>query len=453
MDNIIIIGGGLSGISASFFIGHQKCVLYEEKPYIGGHIYSHRRNGFTWDEGPHVSFTNNAFAKLILEESVGKENLLAYPVSTSNYFEGTWIPHPAQSNLYAVPQPLRDKCLDDFLNSRTSGHGKEIRNYRDWLISAFGESFYDTFPKAYTKKYWTESPENLTTEWVGKRVFYPDVETVKRGYYGSQTEQTHYVKSVRYPSNGGYLAFAKGLSDGIRVNLNLGIEKIDFSLKQIFLKNGTTRRYDQMISTIPLPVLIELSNAPTEIKQFAKKLKCTSLLLINVEANHPTKTEDNWIYVYDMEKYSTRINCTELLSESNAPLGKSGIQVEVYFESREVIIDHEQIAVKVCNELIEMGLVNSKSDIIGYHTKFIPWGNVVFDMRHKEAQGKIFEWLERYGLIREEDDLHPLTDWEYKMPTSFNFGDLILAGRYAQWKYYWTDDCILRGKWISENLP
>jgi len=29
-------------------------------------------------------------------------------------------------------------------------------------------------------------------------------------------------------------------------------------------------------------------------------------------------------------------------------------------------------------------------------------------------------------------------------------GDVILAGRFGQWKYYWSDDCVLRGKQIGE---
>jgi hypothetical protein len=28
----------------------------------------------------------------------------------------------------------------------------------------------------------------------------------------------------------------------------------------------------------------------------------------------------------------------------------------------------------------------------------------------------------------------------------------MLAGRYAQWKYYWTDDCVLRGADVAACL-
>jgi hypothetical protein len=56
----------------------------------------------------------------------------------------------------------------------------------------------------------------------------------------------------------------------------------------------------------------------------------------------------------------------------------------------------------------------------------------------------VLAYLETKGLIREDDDLLPMTDWNNK--ESQNMGKINLAGRFAQWKYYWTDDCVLRGK-------
>jgi hypothetical protein len=60
----------------------------------------------------------------------------------------------------------------------------------------------------------------------------------------------------------------------------------------------------------------------------------------------------------------------------------------------------------------------------------------------------IWTWLESKGLTREEDDLHPLTDWDIKKSTS-TLGSIAMAGRFGQWKYFWTDDCVLRGKWLA----
>jgi hypothetical protein len=44
--------------------------------------------------------------------------------------------------------------------------------------------FANTFPAAYTRKYWTTDPVNLGVDWIGARVFYPSVDDVKGGYAG-----------------------------------------------------------------------------------------------------------------------------------------------------------------------------------------------------------------------------------------------------------------------------
>lgn len=60
----------------------------------------------------------------------------------------------------------------------------------------------------------------------------------------------------------------------------------------------------------------------------------------------------------------------------------------------------------------------------------------------------IFNWLTRFGLELEVDDLHPITDWESN--PSAGSGDFIFAGRFGQWKYQWSDDCDLRGKQLGK---
>ena len=44
-----------------------------------------------------------------------------------------------------------------------------------------------------------------------------------------------------------------------------------------------------------------------------------------------------------------------------------------------------------------------------------------------------------------------MSNWEEKNKGNA-LGSLIMAGRFGQWKYFWSDDCVLRGKYISENI-
>jgi protoporphyrinogen oxidase len=445
MAKITILGAGLAGISASYHLGHQNCQIFEKNNYLGGHIHSDARNGFVWDEGPHVSFTSSDYVKELFDKNVEAE-FWDYPVETTNYFEGKWIPHPAQTNLWSLPSELKEKCLDSFLSSRDTKN-QNINNYEDWLIAAFGEVFYKNFPRKYTEKYWTVSPKDLTTDWVGNRVYYPEIEDVKQGAIAKLQNQTHYIKKIRYPKSGGYFSFARKMYDNSQIELNKELQYIEFDQSLIKFTDGTSHCYSKLINTIPLPILIERSNAPQEIKEAVQMLACSSVLLVNIIADHATVRKENWMYVYDQDKWSTRINCTELLSPSNGVTGQTGVQVEVYFSDyKKCTVSHEQIAKEVIEEIAEMGLIESKDKVINHHTRWVDWANVIFDHHRKEALNNVLAYLETKGLIREDDDLLPMTDWNKK--EDIKLGAINLAGRFAQWKYYWTDDCVLRGKFL-----
>ncbi len=453
-EPIVILGAGLAGLSASYHLGHERCVVFEQKHHAGGHIHSEIVDGFTWDEGPHLSFTKYDYVKELFADAVDQD-FLEYPVETGNYFQGHWIPHPAQSNLFAVPEPLRSECLRDFHASRVrSDDDAPPRDYREWLHRAFGPTFAATFPTAYTRKYWTLPPEQLTTDWVGNRVYYPSVEDVTEGAKGPLPEQTHYIKKIRYPAKGGYLSYARTLLEGADIRFGRELTHVSFKDKRLLFTNGEQVRFEHLVSTIPLPVLIERSDAPWPVREAATALTCTSLLLVNVTADHPTARPENWIYVYDEDKYATRINCTEMLSPNNAPTGKTGVQVEVYFsKARPQDASPHAIADAVCDELIEMGVVRDRAAIESVHTLPIRFANVTFDHPRREALTTVLDWLEGHGMAREGDELEPTTDWDTKLAEARPSGQtLMLAGRFGQWKYYWTDDCVLRGLAVKASL-
>jgi protoporphyrinogen oxidase len=449
MQKITILGAGAAGLSCSFHLGHENCIIFERNNFFGGHIYSHQREGFTWDEGPHVSFTENCYVKELFEESV-KKDFLEFEVNIGNYYKGNWIPHPAQANFWAIPENIRKACLEDFINSRKNfKNKKKPTNYADWLEQAFGKTFAETFPTIYTNKYWTCHPSNLATDWIGKRVFYPEIETVLKGYDSKPEQSSHYVRKVRYPSRGGYIRFMDKLSHNSNIQLNFEVKQIDLKEKIIFFTNGKHHKYDKLICTLPLDELVKLSiNAPSEILKSAENLQCSSVLLINITAKQTTLKPYHWLYVYDENKLSTRINHINLLSPNNVQVDRIGIQVEVYTSRyRPFTISHKEIANLVAEELKEIGLIENKPETV--HTHFVPYANVIFDHNRKESQDCILTWLEKFGLVRENDDLDPITDWKKKHLA--NLGNITLAGRFAEWKYHWSDDCVLRGKFIGEN--
>ena len=443
MKKVAILGAGISGLSTSYHIGHEKCIIYEATLHYGGHTYSETRDGFVWDDGPHVAFGKNRYVHDLYAESVNQEFLEFEPIM-SNYFHGHWIDHPAQSNLYQIPEPFRTECLKSFLEARSRDDTQPPpTTYQEWLYQAFGRAFADTFPAAYTRKYWTTDPVNLGVDWIEfpsaklprrmgakriTRVYYPAIQDVKDGFKGPLGRSTHYVTSFRYPSRGGFLSFLRKLADGAQIRYGKTLETINFSKRHLRFSDGTEANYDILVSTIPLPVLIRCSeDAPADIHEAGSILRCTNFLLVNVAANHPTKRKDHWIYVYDKDKLSTRISFTERFSPNNAPVSTTGISVEIYgSEYRPLPTDHEDVARKVQLELVEMGLLESLTAVRSVHVRFVPWANAIFDRNRQPALNKIVPFL----------DSHSVT----------------CLGRYAEWEYLMTHDCVMASRQVAEKI-
>jgi hypothetical protein len=185
------------------------------------------------------------------------------------------------------------------------------------------------------------------------------------------------------------------------------------------------------------------------VREAANALSCSELLLVNVAARHPARRPETWMYVYDEDKVATRISVTEHLSSGNAPPGWTGVQVEVYGSRHRALPGTpDEIVGRVGAELADIGLIDPAA-VRDAHYVRVPWANVIFDHDARPALEVIWTWLEQFGLQREQGDTHPLTDWGRHALAGAPVGSLVFAGRFGQWKYFWTDDCVLRGRQVA----
>jgi len=429
METVTVLGGGISGLAVSYYLGRDQCIIYEADSHYGGHVYSEVEDGFVWDDGPHVSYTKNEYIQQLFVDLVGGqyEEVQAEIV---NYYKGHWIDHPAQSNLYQIPEPLRSQCLSSFLEARVGNPADwaEPKNYEEWIHRAFGKVFADTFPAVYTRKYWTREPADLGTDWIGKRVYYPKVEDVVTGAKGPLGRSTYWVNLWRYPSTGGFFTYTHKLADNARIEYGKKLVFINFQKRLLGFSDGTKANFEKLVTTLPLPVLIECAeDAPTDVREAATMLKATRLLLVRVAANHPSVRKEPWLYVYDEDKISTRVSIQENFSPNNAPAGKTAMSVEVCgSDFLPLPTDRNAVVQQVQQELIQMGLLEGLDAVHSVSVRYCPWGQVIYDHNRRAALDRINKFLESFGVIR--------------------------AGRYSQWGYMMTHDCVLRGKKIAEHL-
>jgi protoporphyrinogen oxidase len=423
---IVVLGAGIAGLSASYHLGHR-AVVYEQHRYHGGHGCSIERDGFTWDEGPHISFTANDYVRELFADSVGGE-FEQFEAQPTNYFRGHWIRHPVQTSLHEVPEPLRSRCLEDLVATiDAGGDGARPANYEEWLHASLGRVFSDTFPAAYTRKYWTTEPRNLSTDWVGPRMYTPSADEVRAGARGELEQSTYYITTARYPRRGGFVAFTDGMAEGASIAYGKRMERIHFGRRRISFSDASQASYGVLISTLPLPALIEAGeDVPEDVREAARMLRCSELLVVDVAVDHPARLKEQWAYVYDEDKYSTRISMIEAFAPGNAPAGCTGVQVEVYGSAyRPLPEDRDAVGRRVGEELVEMGLVDAPEAIRYIQVRYAPWANVIFDHDRRDALRTVNAFLDRVGVLR--------------------------AGRFAEWKYLWSDGCVLSGRRVAQD--
>ena len=426
--DIAILGAGLSGLSSTYHLDHKGVVVFEAKEHYGGHVYSWEQEGITWDDGPHISFTKNQYAMDLLADCVNGE-YERVAIKAANYYQGHWIDHPAQTSLWQIPEPLRTRCLESFLDTIKQQHAPPT-NYEQWLHQAMGPVFADTFPAAYTRKYWTCEPRDLDVDWIGQRVMRPKVDDVVNSAKGPLPEGTYYVndREPRYPSHGGFLAYCHKLAKGADIRYGKKLTQVDFGKQQLRFADGSEVSYRRLVSTIPVPYLIKIStDAPDDVREAAALLRSSMFYRVDVAVNHARLRDEIWYYIYDEDRLSTRMGVMERFSPNNAPPGKTAIQVEVYGSVfKPLPTDMEKVKATVVNELLEFGLIANREAIAYVNCALVPTGQIIYDLNRRRVLKTVNQYLDTQGVLR--------------------------VGRYSEWKYLMSDACVLGGRRVSRHV-
>jgi protoporphyrinogen oxidase len=93
-------------------------------------------------------------------------------------------------------------------------------NYAQWLYQAYGKTFAETFPMVYGRKYHTTTMDQLTTDWIGPRMYRPSLDEIVHGAIAGQRASVHYVDTFRYPSFGGFVSYLEAFAKRFELRLN-----------------------------------------------------------------------------------------------------------------------------------------------------------------------------------------------------------------------------------------
>jgi protoporphyrinogen oxidase len=430
MSNVCVIGTGMAGYGAAHRLtaAGVRPVLFDKKGHYGGHTASFVYDGkFTFDEGPHVSFTKHERLQELFADNVdGQYETLHTKVN--NYWKGYWIKHPAQVNLHGLPPELVVNCIRDFVKAQHTEHG-EIRNYEQWLRASFGDTFAETFPMEYTIKYHTTPASNKSLDWIGPRLYQAKLEEVLRGALVPSSPDVHYISHFRYPSHGGFVSYLRRFMDAADLRLGHALEWIDPKAQEIRFTNGVTVPYSGVVSSVPLPELIpRIKGAPRDVVEAAAKLACTEVVIVNLVVNRPDLLDAHWTYIYDQDVFFTRLSTPHLQSPHNVPPGCGSIQAECYYSDKYRPLDRtpQECIEPTIKDLIRIGVLREDDQILFRDAMHIKYANVIFDLERADALAIVHGYLDDIGVA--------------------------YCGRYGDWAYIWTDESFISGERAAERV-
>lgn len=429
MKNIAILGSGMAGFGAAYQLSQMglRGTIYDKNSHIGGHTASYEfPGGWVFDEGPHVSFTQNARIQNLLAENIGGK-FETLDTRVNNYWRGHWIKHPAQCNLYGLPADLVTKIITDFVDAQNAPAG-QIANYEDWLRASFGNTFAETFPMQYTIKYHTTEAKNLNTDWIGPRLYRAKLEEVIRGAIEASTPDVHYISHFRYPSNGGFQAYLEPFLKLVDVQLNHKATGIDPRARTLTFANGRVVPYDELLSSVALPDLIPMiAGTPRDVLEAADRLSCSEVVIVSLGIDRPDLVDAHWSYFYDQDICFARLSTPHLQSPHNVPPGCGSLQAECYFSKkyRPRNVQPEDCIEPVIADLKRAGVLRETDKILFKHAMHIPYANVIFDLECSAALKTVHGYLDDIGIG--------------------------YCGRYGDWAYIWTDESFVSGEKAVEK--
>jgi len=428
--NIVVLGTGMAGFGAVHRLHADGLapIMYDKNAYYGGHTASFRsETGFLFDVGPHISFTKDSRIQDLFAESVD-QRYETVQINLNNYWRGHWPLHPVQLHLHGLPSDTIVKVLTDFIDEHHAPE-RTVANYEDWLLASFGRTFAELFPMTYTRKYHTTTASNMSTDWLGPRVYRPNLEEVLRGAVSSSAPHVHYITHFRYPTDGGFMSYLKKFLPLGQLRLNHELVAIDPRQRQLTFANGVTTGYDGLVSSVALPDLIRMiDGAPRDVVEASQRLACTTCVLVNIGVNRADLSQAHMTYFYDEDICFTRLGFPHMLSKTNVPEGCGNIQAEVYFSRKYKPFTGapEAWIEPVIADLRRCGLLRENDKVLSRGAMLLPYANIIFDLDRKAALATVHGYLDELGIG--------------------------YCGRYGDWGYMWTDESFISGERAADRV-
>ena len=382
---VAVIGAGVTGLATAYELARRgvDVEVFEARDREGGLAGTFRRDGFSFDYGPHEYCTSHPELIELLHEVCG-EDLLVVDKRTAQYLGRRLIPYPFEVSALASVRPLLAlKVLGEILGGRIRRlFRRDVdRSFADWTRARFGRTLYETYFGPYTEKVWGVDPERLDAQTAAERISVASLRELVFKTLAPRTarrRRTHdeFPREFFY-FRGGTGALQRHLKNGVerhggRLHFGRrlqGIERTADRVTGLLFEDGTgVNGFSHVVMTIPLSMTVRMAleeRAPAILQRHPVHYR--GMVFVFVRAARGPITDRHWIYFPERSIPFQRL--TEFLhfGADMCPEGTTGVTLEVSATQGDGTWrqSDDQIAAGCLSALAELGFLESK-DVLGY---------------------------------------------------------------------------------------
>lgn len=411
----LIIGAGITGLSYALYTGNDYRIIERENE-VGGYCRTTKRNGFVWDYSGHFfHFRDAEIMETIMSKLDDPDSIVNVTKNTSIKYKRALVDYPFQKNIHQLPKREFIDCLVDLFSVDPAA---DFHTFKEMLYCKFGKSIADKFLIPYNEKLYACDLNKLDKDAMGRFFPYADKEQIVLNF--RKGDAASYNDTFKYP-RGGAIEYVNAVTKGVNtgaIQTGRSIIKIDIKGKRATLDTGEVIAYDNLISTMPFPKLLELVNVEYDKDVFS----WNKVLVFNLgfDSKGPN-TASHWLY-FPENKYSFyRVGFYDNILQQD----RTSLYVELGFSKDDEVVP-ELWMEKVLKDLVASGCISESQKLVDYETIIMDPAYVHITEESKKSVMELKAELENYGIYS--------------------------IGRYGSWTYCSIEDNIKEAKALAGKL-
>jgi protoporphyrinogen oxidase len=436
----LIIGAGPTGLGAAWRLqnlGQENWHIVSAGDSAGGLAGSVvDERGFTWDLGGHVIFSHYEQFDRLLDDLL-PDQWVEHVREAWVWIRNRFIPYPFQNNIWRLPPEDLIPCLDGLVDLQRNGASNcEPDTFFHWIINSFGQGLADVFFLPYNRKVWAYDPSKLSTGWMGERVATVNLSKILHSLVLQKDDLGWGPNALfRFPLRGGTGAIWQALSRKLPAqSIEFGRSVVEISLadRSALLDNGVRLKYDYLISTMPMDLLLQILVDRPDLSSRSGEFvhSSTHVVGVGIDGEIPQNLATKcWMYFPEPNVPFYRATAFSNYSPFNVP--RPGEQWSLMCEVSESPCKPVN-SDRIVNEVVE-GMLSAQ---------LLPRRESVVSLWHKRLEyGYPTPFVGRDTLLNDiEPELRKLQIWS--------------RGRFGAWKYEVSnqDHSFMQGVEAVDNI-